>query len=290
MGQAWAIAAAARAHGAPARVHLKVDTGMSRGGATAEELAEVAGALRAAEQDGALRVVGLWSHLSRADEPESGSTQDHLERFHAAAEQVERSGLRPTIRHLAATGGLLWHPETHLDLVRAGIGLYGLSPNPATATSQELGLRPAMTLQAELIQVKRLHAGQAVSYGGTWSAPEERWVGLVPLGYADGLPRSASSCGPVSVAGIWAPIVGRVCMDQVVIDLGPARDADGAARPAPAVEGQTAVLWGDPAQAPHPVPTADDWASACGTINYEIVTRLGARVPRRHIPADGRVD
>ena len=180
------------------------------------------------------------------------------------------------MRHLAATGGLLWHPATHLDLVRVGIGLYGLSPDPSVATAAELGLHPVMRLEAPLIQVKRVPAGEAVSYGGTWRAPTERWLGLVPLGYADGLPRAAASAGPVAVNGLRTSVVGKVCMDQIVIDLGPG-DVD-----APAEAGDVAVLWGDPtaADGDPATPTAQDWAEVCGTIGYEIVARLGARVPR----------
>lgn len=286
LDQLHALAAAAGAHGAPARVHLKVDTGMSRGGAVAEDLAELAAAARQAQDRGEVDVVGLWSHLSRADEPECGSTEEHLARFLRAERVVSEAGLSPRLRHLAATGGLLWHPDARLDLVRAGIGLYGLSPDPSVATSAELDLRPAMTVEAPLTQVKRVPAGQAVSYGGTWVAPGDRWLGLVPLGYGDGIPRAASSAAPVSVAGMRTRVVGRVCMDQFVIDLGPARDEDGAALPAPARAGDTAILWGGPqAGAGGEAPSADDWAQACGTINYEIVTRLGARVPR--VPVRG---
>lgn len=280
--QLEALAAAARAEGRPARVHLKADTGMSRAGATAEDLPEVVRSARRAEEEGVLDVVGLWSHLSRADEPTSGSTEDHLARFRAAEEVVRAAGLTPRVRHLAATGGLLWHPAARLDLVRAGIGLYGLSPDPSVATSAELGLSPVMRLEAPLVQVKRIPAGQDVSYGGTWTAPTDRWLGLVPLGYSDGLPRAAASAGPVVVGGLRTTIVGKVCMDQVVIDLGPSVDAEGEPVPAPAAPGDVAVLWGDPdAEGTDPAtPTADDWAAVCGTINYEIVTRLGARVPR----------
>ena len=253
--QLEALSAAARVQATTARLHLKVDTGMSRGGAMVEDLPALAAALRQAEDEGVVDVVGLWSHLS--------------------------------IHHLAATGGLLWHPEARMDLVRAGIGLYGLSPDPSVATSSELGLQPAMRLESALVQVKRIDAGQAVSYGGTWCAPTDRWVGLVPLGYSDGIPRAAGSTGPVGVGGLMSSIVGRVCMDQVVIDLGPARDETGALLPAPAQVGDTAVLWGAPdAVGQVAVPTADEWAQACGTINYEIVTRLGARVPRCYVGAE----
>ena len=282
--QLEAVAAAARAQGTTARLHLKVDTGMSRGGATEEDLPALTTALRRAVDEGTVDVVGLWSHLSRADEPTSGSTEHHLARYRRAERIVHEAGLTPPIHHLAATGGLLWHPEARMDLVRVGIGLYGLSPDPSVATSAELGLRPAMRLESALVQVKRIDAGQAVSYGGTWSAPADRWVGLVPLGYSDGVPRAAGSAGPVGVGSIMTSIVGRVCMDQVVIDLGPARDETGAPLLAPAAVGDTVVLWGAPDTAgEEAVPTADEWARACGTINYEIVTRLGARVPRCYV-------
>ena len=286
LSQLEALAAAARAQATTARLHLKVDTGMSRGGAMAEDLPALAAALRRAVDEGAVDVVGLWSHLSRADEPTSGSTEEHLVRYRQAERIVREAGLTPSIHHLAATGGLLWHPEARMDLVRAGIGLYGLSPAPSVTTGAELGLRPAMRLESELVQVKRIDVGQAVSYGGTWSAPTDRWVGLVPLGYSDGVPRAASSTGPVGIGGMMTAIVGRVCMDQVVIDLGPAQDETGSSLPAPAQVGDTAVLWGAPdALGQEAVPTVDEWAQACGTINYEIVTRLGARIPRCYVGA-----
>mgnify|MGYP000851374386 FL=1 len=291
--QLRAVAAAAAARRAarpdapPARIHLKVDTGMSRAGATAPELRALAVAAREAQEAGDAEVVGLWSHLSRADEPASGSTEEHLSRFRAAEDDVRAAGLSPSVRHLAATGGLLWHPDTRLDLVRVGIGLYGLSPDPAVATAAELGLRPVMRLEAPLTQVKRVPAGRAVSYGGTWTAPTDRWLGLVPLGYADGLPRAAASAGPVAVGGLRTHVVGKVCMDQVVIDLGPAGGA------APAAAGDVAVLWGDPlaAGADPATPTAQDWAEVCGTIGYEIIARLGSRVPRVDLGGErGAVD
>ena len=273
--QLEALSAAARAQGRAARLHLKVDTGMSRGGAIVEELPALAAALRRAEDEGTVDVVGLWSHLSRADEPASGSTEEHLERYRQAEQVVLAAGLNPPTHHLAATGGLLWHPQARMDLVRAGIGLYGLSPDPSVATGAELGLRPAMRLESPLVQVKRIEAGQAVSYGGTWSAPTDRWVGLVPVG----------------VGSLMTSVVGRVCMDQVVIDLGPAVDETGAPLPAAAQVGDTAVLWGAPqASDQEAVPTVDEWAQACGTINYEIVTRLGARVPRCYVGEPGTGD
>lgn len=280
LAQLEAVAAAARAGGQSARVHLKVDTGMSRAGAVLEDLPALAQAARQAQEAGWIDVVGLWSHLSRADEPDSGSTQEHLARFRRAEQVLTQAGLRPRVRHLSATGGLEWHPQARLDLVRVGIGLYGFSPEPAVATSQELGLRPVMRLQAPLVQVKRIPDGQAVSYGGTWRAPTDRWVGLVPLGYGDGIPRAAASAGPVWVAGRRTTVVGKVCMDQVVIDLGPATDAEGSPLPAPAAAGDLVIVWGDPRRDGEGVPTAEDWARVCSTISYEVLTRLGPRVPR----------
>lgn len=274
------IAAASREAGRAARIHLKIDTGMSRAGATARDFPALAAAAATAEQSGTVRVVGLWSHLARADDPTpegEEATRLQLREFHAAERACRAAGVSPRLRHIAATSGALWHPDARLDLVRLGIGIYGLSPEPAVATSEQLGIRPAMRLEAPLIQVKAVDAGRPVSYGATWRAPTRRWLGLVPLGYADGIDRHASNRAPVSVLASSGPIVthivGRVCMDQFVVDLGEARDAT-----PPARAGDTAVLFGDPAV--DSAPTADQWAQACGTINYEIVTRIGARVPR----------
>ncbi|MDO5729818.1 MAG: alanine racemase [Actinomycetaceae bacterium] len=264
----------------PARIHLKVDTGMSRAGARPEDFpALVAAALQA--QGRGIETVGIWSHLARADEPGEESiaaTHRQIEIFETACALAYERGLTGVKRHLAATSGQLWYPQTHFDLVRDGIGLYGLSPNPERATTRELDLRPVMTLAAHLTMVKHLPAGTPVSYGGTWTAPNDTWVGLVPLGYGDGIPRHASNAAPVTVytstGQLTATIVGRVCMDQFVINLG--------AHPhAPARAGDTAVLFGNPDRVDtRDCPSADDWADACGTINYEIVTRIGARVPR----------
>lgn len=288
-----AISAAARAVGRPARVHVKIDTGMSRAGSTLADLPALASALGAAQADGLVEVVGAWSHLSRGDDPSEGglaSTASHVGIFERGLRVLGEAGIRPAIRHLAATAGILWHPETHYDMVRAGIGLYGLSPDPAVADSRELGLRPAMTLRAPLTSVKVIERGAPVSYGGTWRAPTRRWAGLVPLGYGDGILRSASNAAPVVVRGpggdVPARCAGRVCMDQFVIDLGPAGGAAGTpgsqSGAPPARVGDGAVLFGDPATG---APTADQWAEAAGTINYEVVTRLGDHIPRIHIRA-----
>jgi len=284
------ICAAARAVGRPARVHVKIDTGMSRAGSTLADLPALASALRMAADDGLVDIVGAWSHMSRADDPsEAGnaSTASHVRIFEEGLAILADAGITPRIRHLSATSGILWHPEAHYDMVRVGIGLYGLSPDPAVATAEELGLIPALELSAPLTSVKVIEEGTPASYGGTWVAPTRRWIGLVPLGYGDGIFRAASNKARVVVrteAGLLnAPLVGRVCMDQFMVDLGPAEGEPGTptarSGTAPAAVGDTAVLFGTGALGE---PLADEWADAASTINYEIVTNLGAHIPRAY--------
>lgn len=282
------ICAAAREVGRPARVHVKIDTGMSRAGSTLADLPALASALRMAADDGLVDVVGAWSHMSRADDPsEAGnaSTASHVRIFEEGLAILADAGVTPRIRHLSATSGILWHPEAHYDMVRAGIGLYGLSPDPAVATAEQLGLIPALELRAPLTSVKVIEEGTPASYGGTWVAPTRRWIGLVPLGYGDGILRAVSNRARVVVhtaSGPFnAPIVGRVCMDQFMVDLGQAEGSPGTptarSGQAPAAPGDIATLFGSGAGGEA---LADDWAQAAGTINYEIVTHLGAHIPR----------
>ena len=282
------ICAAARQVGRPARVHVKIDTGMSRAGSTLADLPALASALRMAADDGLVDIVGAWSHMSRADDPsEAGnaSTASHVRIFEEGLAILADAGITPRIRHLAATSGILWHPEAHYDMVRAGIGLYGLSPDPAVATSEQLGLIPALELRAPLTSVKVIEEGTPVSYGGTWVAPTRRWIGLVPLGYGDGILRAVSNKARVVVhtaSGPFnAPLIGRVCMDQFMVDLGPAVGSPGTptarSGQAPAIPGDIATLFGSGIGGEA---LADDWAQAAGTINYEIVTHLGAHIPR----------
>ena len=282
------ICAAARQVGRPARVHVKIDTGMSRAGSTLADLPALASALRMAADDGLVDVVGAWSHMSRADDPsEAGnaSTASHVRIFEEGLAILADAGITPRIRHLSATSGILWHPEAHYDMVRAGIGLYGLSPDPAVATAEQLGLIPALELRAPLTSVKVIEEGTPASYGGTWVAPTRRWIGLVPLGYGDGILRAVSNRARVVVhtaSGPFnAPIVGRVCMDQFMVDLGQAEGSPGTptarSGQAPAAPGDIATLFGSGAGGEA---LADDWAQAAGTINYEIVTNLGAHIPR----------
>ena len=268
-GAFWAIdeiAQAARETGTTAKVHLKVDTGMARGGFNVADVAEASRRLRALQADGLVSVVGLWSHLARADEPESGATERQIERFEQARAAARSEGIEPEILHLAASGGALWHPAARYDMVRPGIVLYGLSPNPEVATARDLGLTPAMELSASLVLERRVPAHTPISYGHTEKTEAATRLGVVPLGYGDGIPRAASGAAPVSVGGVRTRIRGRVCMDQFVVDV-----------PETAAAGDTAVLFGA-----GDLPSADEWAQACGTIGYEIVTRLGARVPRRY--------
>ena len=282
------ICAAAREVGRPARVHVKIDTGMSRAGSTLADLPALASALRMAADDGLVDVVGAWSHMSRADDPSdagNASTASHVRIFEEGLAILADAGITPRIRHLSATSGILWHPEAHYDMVRAGIGLYGLSPDPAVATSEQLGLIPALELRAPLTSVKVIEEGTPASYGGTWVAPTRRWIGLVPLGYGDGILRAASNRARVVVhtasGPLNAPLIGRVCMDQFMVDLGPAQASPGTptarSGDAPAAPGDIAILFGSGVGGEA---LADDWAQAAGTINYEIVTHLGAHIPR----------
>ncbi|MFE0807034.1 alanine racemase [Streptomyces sp. NPDC058848] len=270
----WAleeVVAAARRAAVPARVQLKADTGLGRGGCQPggdwEEL--VREALRA-ESEGLLRVTGLWSHFACADEPGHPSIAAQLTRFREMTAYAEREGVRPEVRHIANSPATLTLPETHFDLVRPGIAMYGVSPSPEIGAPADFGLRPVMTLSASLALVKQVPGGHGVSYGHHYTTPGETTLGLVPLGYADGVPRHASSAGPVLVGGKWRTVAGRIAMDQFVVDLG-------GERPEPGAE---AVLFGPGDRGE---PTAEDWAQAAGTIAYEIVTRIGTRVPRVYV-------
>lgn len=272
-----AIASAARAAGKQARIHLAVDTGMGREGALPEKLAPLLSAAALASEEGTVAVSGIWSHLARGDESGAGeeATAGQLADFQQACELARQRGFTQVVRHLSASSGLLWHPQAHFDLTRYGIAMYGLTPNPARATTASLQLTPIMRVEADLISVKKLPAGHPVSYGGTWVAPRDTYIGIVPLGYADGIDRHASGKIWVGANGQKYPQVGRICMDQFMVDLG---SDDGGK--APLAPGATVRVWGDGSQGE---PTADDWAKAAETINYTIVTGLNPRVPRVYI-------
>jgi alanine racemase len=266
----WAITAAAegaRVAGRPARLHLKVDSGLGRAGSPEAGWEELLSVASKAEADGLVDVVGVWSHLAYADSPHHPTIDAQLGNFRAALDQAEQAGLRPEVRHLANSAATLSRPDTHFDLVRPGLATYGLSPLPELAGPAELGLRPAMTVVARLALVKRVPAGQGVSYQHRYTTSRETTLGLVPLGYADGVPRQATNLGPLLAGGALRTIAGTVCMDQFVVDL----------EDAPANAGDEVILFGPGDQGE---PSAQDWADACGTISYEIVTRIGPRVPR----------
>ncbi|WP_231946560.1 alanine racemase [Auraticoccus monumenti] len=251
-----------------ARVHLKIDTGLHRNGSPVEDWPAVVGAAAEGERFGAVEVVGVWSHLATAEDPDHPSVAAQLAAFGDALEVARTEGLDPRTNHLANSAGALLLPAARHQLVRAGIATYGIDPAPGVAASVGVALRPVMTLRAQLVAVKAVAAGEGVSYGHTWIAPADTVVGLVPLGYGDGVPRHASSVAEAWAGGRRVPVRGRVCMDQLLVELGP--DAGEQV-------GEEVVLFGAA-----PAPTAEDWAEVCGTIGYEIVTRIGPRVPRRH--------
>ncbi|GAA5146335.1 alanine racemase [Nocardioides marinquilinus] len=250
---------------ASARVQLKVDTGLARGGAPRAEWPAFFARARAGETDGSWRVTGLWSHLACADEPDHPANDAQQAAFDEAVDHAVDAGLEPGLRHLANSAATLLRPQARYDAVRVGLACYGLDPAPGVDHGTDL--RPAMTVTSRLALVKHLAAGDSVSYGHQWTASAPTTVGLVPLGYGDGVPVAATNVAEVVVEGKRRPVRGRVCMDQVLVDLG------GDTPPA----GTEVTLLGPPGDGR---PTADDWARACGTINYEIVTRLGGQVGR----------
>ncbi|RZU64192.1 alanine racemase [Microterricola gilva] len=263
LAQLRAAAGAARALQRVASVQLKLDTGLSRNGVAASEWAEVFAVAREAELAGEVRVDGLFSHLSNAS-PADDAAQCAL--FDQGIAAAEGAGLSPALLHIAATAAALSLPAARYSMVRIGIGIYGLSPW-GDALPAGLELVPVMTLTARVAAVRRVLAGTAASYDYTWRATRDTTLVLVPLGYADGIPRQASGRASVSIGGATHPVIGRIAMDQFIVDVG-----DAEVHP-----GDEVVLFGDPARG---VPSAESWADAAGTINYEIVTRIGHRVPR----------
>jgi alanine racemase len=269
VGQVAEIAEAARRVGRAVRLHLKADTGLSRSGATPADWPALVDAGLRAQAEGLLTVVGLWSHFACADEPGHPSIAAQLGLFDEAVELAEKAGVRPEVRHIANSAATLTLPEARYDLVRPGIAVYGLDPIPADGPARRLGLRPAMTLIGRLALVKRVTAGTGVSYGHRYITSAETTLGLVPLGYADGIPRHGTNLLEVQAAGRRRRIAGTVCMDQFVIDVG-----DDEIR-----AGDEVILFGPGDDGE---PTAQDWADTLGTISYEIVTRIGSRIPRTY--------
>ena len=289
-----AVAFAARKLGKPARVHVKVDTGFGRNGFTPAGFSAALEKLKQYSSEGVIEVIGQWSHLAVADSPDVpefvDATDRQIQQFHEFTKRMSEAGLAPKIRHLANTAATLNRPEIHFELVRPGIGLYGYEPDPAMGDSQTYGLQPAMTLQAQLGTVKAVEEGHGISYGRTYLTPNNTSTAIVPLGYADGILRSASGFdmqgarhvdkqgGPVRVetnkGARILNVSGRVCMDQFIVDL------KGDASELGVREGDTVTLFGPGRGVEFAEPTADDWAEAAGTISYEIMTGIGPRVPR----------
>jgi alanine racemase len=265
------IADAARGLGLSARIHLKVDTGLGRNGAFGEDWPSLLHAARRLEAEGLVQIVGVWSHFVYADDPGHPTVRRQLEQFAQAVGEAERAGCHLEVRHIANSAAILTNPGAFFDLVRPGLAVYGLSPIPDLGDPASFGLTPAMTLTADLAVTKRVPAGQGISYGHQYHTSAETTLGLVPMGYADGIPRNGTNVGPVSVAGLRYTVAGRVCMDQFVLDLGPASCAQ---------VGDPVTLFGTGESGE---PTAQDWAEATGTISYEIISRIGSRVPRVYV-------
>lgn len=259
----------------PARVHLKIDTGLARNGALSSTWPELCTATAEAVETGAVELVGIWSHLAAADEPGHRSISLQVAAYSDALAVADDHGLTPQLRHLGNSAAALTLPEARFDLLRVGIAAYGVDPVPGLAALGGVELTPAMTLRSQLVNVKQVPAGSSVSYGWSWTADADTTLGLVPLGYADGIPRAASNLGEVWWRGRRVPIRGKICMDQFVVDLGPGAVAE---------IGDEVTVFG-PGTAGEP--TANEWAEWCGTIGYEIVTRVGSRVVRVPLREEG---
>lgn len=268
------VLAAVRATGRTARVHVCADTGLSREGATSADWPGLVDAAARAQADGEIAVVGLWSHMAYADAPTHPTIGAQVRVFEEAVALARGAGLTDARLHLANSAATIALPETWYDFVRPGVALYGLDPLGGNAA--EHGLRPAMTVRAPVALTKHVPAGEGVSYGHTYTTRAETTLALVPVGYADGVPRAAGNRAPVLAAGERRTIAGRVCMDQFVLDVGDAAIAPG----------DEVLLWG---AGDRGEPTAQDWADAVDTIHYELVTRVGGRFSRRYVGSAGAV-
>jgi alanine racemase len=262
------IIEAGRAVNIVPRIHLEVDTGMTRGGVR-NDWTEFVSEIAKAVKDNGVEVVGIWSHFARADEPEQSFNQLQLDTFHKRLAILISQGINPQFVHIANSAAALTNSDSYKNIVRWGIGLYGLSPDvKSMGNSNKLNLKPAMRLKAKLHLVKDVEAGAQVGYGGTATVNSDTKIGVVTMGYADGIPRNTNNSAGVFFDGKRAPLLGRVSMDQFVVDLG---------KDSKAKTGDEVVIFGDGSAGEY---TIDEWASAAGTINYEIVTRIGPRVPR----------
>jgi alanine racemase len=288
-----AAAGAARAAGRPARIHLKIDTGLSRNGCPPADWGGLLDAVAALADEGVVEPRAGWSHLAHADAPGHPTLDRQAARLDDAHRAATTRLGRPLLAHLANSAATLTRPDLHRDLVRPGIAVYGLDPvegdeveRSPTGGASGHDLRPAMTFRSRVALVKTVAAGEGVSYGHIWTTPGPRDLALVPAGYADGVPRLLGSSGRFAVAihRVRRPVVGRVCMDQIMVDLGPAGTPHGVA------EGDEVVLFGPgDGRAPQDggPPTAAEWADLLGTIHYEIVTGVGGRPRLRRVTGGG---
>jgi alanine racemase len=259
------VTAAVGQTGRTARVHLELDTGMGRGGAPEAQWETLAIAARQAESDGTIRPVGVWSHLACADDSTHPSVRSQLRRFESGLQSMERAGLQPAMRHLANSAAMLAFPETHFDMVRPGLSLFGVAPSDQLGVEADLGLRGAMTFSAPVATTKDVPAGQGVSYGLTYRTESATRLALVPIGYSDGVPRSGSGKASFGLNGRQYFAAGRICMDQFVLDVGDDR-----------VEPGDLVYVFGPGD--HGEPSVREFATACGTIANEVLTGIGRRV------------
>ncbi|MFN8026407.1 MAG: alanine racemase [Acidimicrobiia bacterium] len=251
----------------PLPVHLKVDTGMHRVGCTPADAVALARLVAGRDE---LELTGVCTHLAVADEPDDSYTPEQLDRFEAVLAALDDAGLLPPLVHAANSAGMLVHPRAHHTLVRVGIAMYGLPPAPALHGHRDVVLHPVMSLRARVTMVKELPAGARVSYGLRYELDRPSRIATVPAGYADGVPRNLGlQGGEVLIGGQRLPIAGVVTMDQLLVDVGDA----------PVEAGDEVVLIGR--QGSEEI-TATEWAQHLGTINYEIVTGIGARVPRTY--------
>jgi alanine racemase len=259
---------AASSTGKTARIHLEIDTGMSRGGVLSEWDQLIKSVLVGVNLK-QLKVIGIWSHFARADEPNELMNQEQLSLFEQKVNQAMAAGIDAQFIHIANSAALFTNKNAHKNIIRSGIALFGLSPDVKTlGDSSSLGLKPAMKLKAKLNLVKEVKAGSSIGYGGTAVLKSDTKLGVVALGYADGIPRNTNNLAGVFVDKKRAPIIGRVSMDQFVVDLGITSNAK---------TGDEVIVFGDGSDGEY---TVDEWAKAADTINYEIITRIGPRVPR----------
>ena len=256
------ISDAGKAVGKRPVVHIELDSGMGRGGFTSESFDSFLEDIHSYD----LEYRGFWTHFARADEPERPETHQQIAAFDDALAKLSSVGISPEVIHLSNSAATIAHSSAHRSMVRLGIAMYGLTPDLAhMGSSEKLGLTPAMSLYSNLTSVKHVPAGTPVGYGAVGVTTEATTLGIVTMGYSDGIPRQTSSAAGITHAGKRAPIIGRVSMDQFVVDLGPQSTAQ---------VGDEVEIFG-----PHGY-SIDEWAQAAGTINYEIVTRIASRVPR----------